>query len=64
MDKKDDKGKTFTENTSLYTRMTYVCHVLMFLYGAAFWIQIGVFPVSSIELGPYISQLQNTPLFQ
>ena len=49
----DDKGRekkelseTFAENTPLFPLMSKVCHVLMFLYGAAYWIQIGVFPVS------------------
>ena len=41
----DGKDKPFTENTPLFSRMTKVCHALMFLYGAAYWIQIGVFPV-------------------
>ena len=44
-EEKDNKGKVFLDNTPLYPRMTKVCHVLMFLYGAAYWIQIGVFPV-------------------
>ena len=46
----DGKDKPFTENTPLFSRMTKVCHALMFLYGAAFWIQIGVFPVCELFL--------------
>lgn len=55
--KSDNKDKSFTENTPLYPLMTKVCHVLMFLYGGAYWIQIGVFPVSFIRI--YIKQYKD-----
>ena len=42
----DSKEKLFVENTALYTRMSRACHVMMFLYSTAFWIQVGVYPVS------------------
>ena len=42
----DGKEKLFVENTALYTRMSRACHVMMFLYSTAFWIQVGVYPVS------------------
>ena len=38
--------KLFIENTTLYTKMSMVCHLLMFLFSTAFWIQVGVYPVS------------------
>ena len=34
--------------SALYKRMTVVMHCIIFLYAAAFWIQIGVMPVSFI----------------
>ena len=34
----------------MVTRITKVCHALMFLYGAAYWIQIGLFPVCELFL--------------
>lgn len=43
---KDDKeNKLFVENSPHYNRMAVVCHVTIFLYAAAFWIHLGVFPV-------------------
>ena len=36
-----------TDNT-LYKRMTIVTHTVIFLYSAAFWIQVGVLPVSGV----------------
>ena len=34
----------------LYKRMTVVMHFIIFLYAAAFWIQIGVLPVRKIRI--------------
>ena len=33
-------------DSPLYRRMTIVMHTVIFLYSAAFWIQVGVLPVS------------------
>ena len=35
-------------DSPLYRRMTVVMHTVIFLYSAAFWIQVGVLPVSQI----------------
>ena len=35
-------------DTSLYRRMTVVMHTVIFLYSAAFWIQVGVLPVRQV----------------
>ena len=43
---KTSERKAFVDNSPLYNRMSIVCHVVIFLYAAAFWIQVGVFPVS------------------
>ena len=47
----NDNGKEelFKENTPLYGMMSWVCNLLMFLYGAAYWMQKGVFPVCCYE---------------
>ena len=34
------------EDSPLYQRMAVVCHAVIILYSAAFWIQVGVMPVS------------------
>ena len=34
---------------ALYKRMTLVMHAVIFLYSAAFWIQVGVLPVSAVQ---------------
>lgn len=47
----DSKEKLFVENTPLYTRMSRACHVMMFLYSTAFWIQVGVYPFLIKKLG-------------
>ena len=48
-EEKTSERKTFVDNSPLYSRMSVVCHVVIFLYAAAFWIQVGVFPVSSLK---------------
>ena len=35
-------------DSPLYRRMTVIMHTVIFLYSAAFWIQVGVLPVSQI----------------
>ena len=35
-------------DSALYKRMTIVMHTVIFLYSGAFWIQVGVLPVSAV----------------
>ena len=36
----------YAERSPLYKRLAMVMHVVIFLYAASFWIQVGVMPVS------------------
>lgn len=49
MEEKATERKSFVENSPLYSRMSMICHVVIFLYAASFWIQVGVFPVSLLN---------------
>lgn len=40
------RGESHVEKSPLYRRMAIVMHVVIFLYAASFWIQVGVMPVS------------------
>lgn len=40
------RGEGHVEKSPLYRRMAIVMHVVIFLYAASFWIQVGVMPVS------------------
>jgi OCT family organic cation transporter-like MFS transporter 18 len=49
-EQKSPEEQLFVENSPLYKRMSIICHVVIYLYATAFWIQVGVFPFLSKKL--------------
>ena len=50
------------EKSPLYRKMTIVMHIVIFLYSAAFWIQVGVMPVSL--RGPWVVGWHCTSMYK
>ena len=46
--KMSSKSSSVLPDSPLYKRMTVVMHSVIFLYSTAFWIQVGVLPVSCL----------------
>jgi len=43
-----DKEHGGFQRTPLYTKMTMLMYIIVFLYSGCYWIQIGVLPVSRL----------------